>query len=50
MNDKKLKASWTALLGLIAMVSFSIGVNGWVGLGVFACLWCIAGIIELNDY
>jgi hypothetical protein len=49
MTANQIKALFTFLLAILASVSFAIGVNAWVGAGVFFTIWCLGGVVELNN-
>jgi hypothetical protein len=49
MTANQIKALFTALLAILATISFAIGVNAWVGAGVFFTIWCFGGIMELHN-
>jgi hypothetical protein len=53
MTANQIKTLFTILLAILATVSFAVGVNAWVGAGVFFyyffTIWCFWGIMELHN-
>jgi hypothetical protein len=46
MSIKQLKAIFVILFALTGSSFISLGTNWMVGVGVFFCLWALAGMLE----